>query len=207
MSLTPFLRSLLLLWKLCSFRIYFLSILKVLPFLLGELPATLLRCVRNLALFINSHPNTLIDTGATSREHKGLRLLRHIFCPNFFEGSSSHPGDYQGSFIYFSFWKNFSIFPGCPLLPNQKKSRAKGALRELKIVQSVSRRGADIVATEEVKTPRRVAQKASSSTQRNQSSSPTKRRKLDGWDDEPIPCHLEGPNGLPGKTNSGISSA
>jgi hypothetical protein len=74
-----------------------------------------------------------------------------------------------------------------------KKVQRKGVLRELKIVQSVSRRGADVVAAEEVKTPRRVtAPTASSTTRPNQSSSPTKRRKLDGWDDEPIPCHLEG---------------
>ena len=75
-----------------------------------------------------------------------------------------------------------------------KKIKAKGALRELKIVHSISRRGADVVKAEEIKTPPRVAQKASLSTQLNQSSSPTKCRKLDGWNYEPILCHLEGPN-------------
>jgi hypothetical protein len=89
--------------------------------------------------------------------------------------------------------EKFQYIPRMSLASKPKKVKRKGALRELKIVQSVSRRGADIVATEEVQTPRRVnAPKASSSTQRNQSSSPTKRRKLDGWDDKPIPCHLEG---------------
>jgi hypothetical protein len=76
-----------------------------------------------------------------------------------------------------------------------KKIKAKGTLRELKFINSVSRRGADVVKAEEVKTPQRVTQKESSSSQVNQSSSPTKRRKLDGWDYEPIPCRLEGTNG------------
>jgi hypothetical protein len=88
--------------------------------------------------------------------------------------------------------QEFRHVPRMSLASKPKKVKQKGALRELKIVQSVSRRGADIVATEEVKTPRRVASPKASSTQRNQSSSPAKRRKLDGWDEQPIPCHLEG---------------
>jgi hypothetical protein len=75
-----------------------------------------------------------------------------------------------------------------------KKIKAKGTVRELKIVHSVSRRGADIVTTEEVKTLGHVTPKTSLCGQPNQSSSPTKRQKLDNWDSEPIPCHLEGSN-------------
>jgi hypothetical protein len=75
-----------------------------------------------------------------------------------------------------------------------KKIKAKGTLRELKIVNSVSRRGADIVKVEEDKTPRRGTKGASSSSQLNQSLSPKKRQKLDVCDDKPIPCHFEGPN-------------
>jgi hypothetical protein len=76
-----------------------------------------------------------------------------------------------------------------------KKVKQKGGLQELKIVHSVSRRGADVVTAEEVKTPRTVAgQKVSLSSQPNGSPSPTKRRKVDSQDNEPIPCHLKGPN-------------
>lgn len=73
-----------------------------------------------------------------------------------------------------------------------RKVKQKGTVRELKIVQSVSRRGADTLKTEEVQTPRREAQKASSARGINQSSSPRKRPKLDGFDAEMVPCHFEG---------------
>jgi len=68
-----------------------------------------------------------------------------------------------------------------------RKVRQKGTVRELKVVPSVTRRGADTLKTEEVKTPGRDRAKASSSNRANQSSSPTKRRKLDGFDAQPLP--------------------
>ena len=80
-----------------------------------------------------------------------------------------------------------------PLASKPKKVKSKGVLRELKIVQTVSRRGADRLITEEVKTPRHESQKTSSSSQ-NRSSSPVKRPKFDGSDAEPIPCYLDGPD-------------
>lgn len=72
-----------------------------------------------------------------------------------------------------------------------RKVKAKGAVRELKIVQSVSRRGADTLKAEEVTTPRRETGKAPKSSHPNQTSSPRKRLKLSGFDGEPIPCHFE----------------
>jgi|BogFormECP03_OM3_1039632.scaffolds.fasta_scaffold00095_7 hypothetical protein len=68
-----------------------------------------------------------------------------------------------------------------------KKVKAKGSVRELKLVQSISRSGANIIKTEEVKTPH-----PASTSQRNNSSSPTKRRKIETFNGEPIPCYLEG---------------
>lgn len=78
-----------------------------------------------------------------------------------------------------------------------EKIKPKGSVRELKLVQSVSRRGHDTLKVEEVKTPRRRDQKASSSTLRTHSSSPAKRAKLEDFDGEPIPFHLEGPDVSP----------
>jgi hypothetical protein len=99
----------------------------------------------------------------------------------------------------------FDIFPGptmvCGTLPaptmssyvsQARKVKQKGIVRELKVVHSVTRRGLDTLTTEEVQLPRRDSQKASSSRTRTQSSSPAKRRKLDVFDAEPLPCHLEG---------------
>jgi hypothetical protein len=73
-----------------------------------------------------------------------------------------------------------------------KKVKPKGIVRELKLVHSTNRRGSDIIKTEEVKTPKKSSKNASSSNQRNQSSSPTKRSKMDVSDMEPISFHLEG---------------
>ena len=50
-----------------------------------------------------------------------------------------------------------------------------------------------MLTTKEVPTPRRDSKKASSSRARNQTSSPAKRPKLDGFDPEPLPYHLDGP--------------
>jgi hypothetical protein len=94
------------------------------------------------------------------------------------------------------YYRNFLAGSQLPIMSFASKSRkvkAKGTVRELKIVQSVSRRGADTLKTEEVKTPRRESQRASSSSRLNQTSSPTKRPKLEAFDNEPIPFDLEGP--------------
>jgi hypothetical protein len=72
-----------------------------------------------------------------------------------------------------------------------RKIKAKGTVRELKVVQSVNRRGADVLITEEVKTPKK---KATTTRQRNHSSSPIKRPKLDDFDGEPVPLYLGGPD-------------
>lgn len=72
-----------------------------------------------------------------------------------------------------------------------KKVKPKGSVRELKLVNSVTRRGADILKSEEVKTPKK---KAESTSRRNCSSSPTKRPKLDVFCDDAISCDLEGPD-------------
>lgn len=71
-----------------------------------------------------------------------------------------------------------------------KKVKPKGTVRELKLVQSVSRYGCDSLIPEEVKTPR--------PTDPGQGpSSPAKRRKLENFDSEPVPFDLpfdlEGP--------------
>lgn len=71
------------------------------------------------------------------------------------------------------------------------KFKAKGTVRELKVVQTVSRRGRDVIKTEEVKTPRHCSQKGSTSQLGGPSSSPTKRTKVEGFDEEPIPWHLD----------------
>jgi hypothetical protein len=75
-----------------------------------------------------------------------------------------------------------------------RKVKPKGTVRELKIVQSISRQGVDTFKTEEVGMPRRDIKNASSSRRSNQSSSPAKRPKQDGFDAEPLPCHFEGPD-------------
>jgi hypothetical protein len=77
-------------------------------------------------------------------------------------------------------------------LAKPRKVKKKGTVRELKIVHSVSRDGVDILKAEQIKTPRREPQKSSSTSRLNQSSSPKKRLKLDGFEAEPIPCCFEG---------------
>jgi hypothetical protein len=61
-----------------------------------------------------------------------------------------------------------------------KKLKPKGTVRELKLVQTISRHGADAVKAEEVKTPSR---KALSTSQHNHSCSSIKRPKMGTfWD-------------------------
>jgi hypothetical protein len=71
-----------------------------------------------------------------------------------------------------------------------RKIQRKGTVQELKLVQTIGRRGADTIKTEEVKTPQHVSRKASSNSLHT--SSPIKRRKMEAFDSEPIPCDLGG---------------
>jgi hypothetical protein len=73
-----------------------------------------------------------------------------------------------------------------------KKAKPKGTVREFKLVNTVSRSGVDTLKTEEVKSPPQGSQKASSSTRHYHSHSPNKRSKLEPFDVEPIPFHIEG---------------
>jgi hypothetical protein len=90
-----------------------------------------------------------------------------------------------------------SAFCGIPaptmsLISKSTKVKPKGTIQELKIVPSVTRRGVDTLAMEEVRTPRRVNKTASSSRPTSQSSSPAKRQRQDGFDPEPLPYALAG---------------
>lgn len=77
-----------------------------------------------------------------------------------------------------------------------KKVRPKGTVIQLKLVETVNRRGADTLKTEEVKTPRRGSGKSAIASGSRHSSSPTKRRKLEAVDEEPIPFYVEGSDAL-----------
>jgi hypothetical protein len=68
-----------------------------------------------------------------------------------------------------------------------KKVVPKGTVRELKLVQTVSRRGRDTIKAEEVKTPAGGSQKAGTS---RPSHSPSKRNKMEVFDEEPVPWLL-----------------
>jgi hypothetical protein len=65
-----------------------------------------------------------------------------------------------------------------------KKVKPKGVIQELKLVQTISRNGKDTVQTEAIKTPSRPQQKAAFSNTPSQSCSPTKRRKLEDFEEE-----------------------
>lgn len=89
----------------------------------------------------------------------------------------------------------FDVFLGTmSVYSRATKVQPKGTVREFKIVQSVTRQGGDTLKMEEIRTPRRDSKRGSSSTTRNESSSPAKRLKLDGFDAIPLPCDLEGPD-------------
>ena len=75
-----------------------------------------------------------------------------------------------------------------------RKVKREGIVRELKLVHTLTRRGLDTLKGEEVHTPRHASKKASSSKARTQSSSPAKRLKLHGFDAEPVPGSLDGPD-------------
>src|SRR6266446_5289925 len=91
------------------------------------------------------------------------------------------------------FMPKLSGVPTMSLASKPKKIKAKGKFKELKLVQTVTRKGNDIIKTEEVKTPRRGSKYGPSTSQTHQlSSSPMKRAKLEIYDEEPIPWNLEG---------------
>ena len=76
-----------------------------------------------------------------------------------------------------------------------KKIKAKGTFRELKIVQTVSRKGYDTIETEEVRTPRHGMKNGPSTSHLSHPlSSPTKRPKMEPVHDEPIPWNIDGPD-------------
>jgi len=69
-----------------------------------------------------------------------------------------------------------------------KKVKPKDTVRELKLVHSISRRGTDVLKTEEVKTPKK---KTASTSRHNGSSSPIKRPKLEPFNPVAISGDLE----------------
>jgi hypothetical protein len=71
------------------------------------------------------------------------------------------------------------------------KVKPKGTVREHKLVQTVNRRGTNVIKTEEVKIPHGGSQNTPSTSHRINSTSPTKHRKMVAFDHEPIPCDLE----------------
>src|SRR5271156_4424646 len=83
-----------------------------------------------------------------------------------------------------------SHFPRMSFVSRARKVKKKGTVQQLKLVQTVSRRGLDTLTTEAVETPRRRTEKASSSSQ---SLSPRKRQKLNGFAAESLPSNSEGP--------------
>jgi hypothetical protein len=92
----------------------------------------------------------------------------------------------------------YQRFPRNPIMSlssKPKKVKLKGTVRELKLVQTISRHGTDTIKAEEVKTPQHGSRKATSTSHHKDSSSPTKRLKMGTFfDSEPIPCNLEGPD-------------
>ena len=76
-----------------------------------------------------------------------------------------------------------------------KKVKPQGAVRELKIVHTVNRRGGDTLKTEEVKTPSHRMQMTPSKS-RGGLSSPAKRLRMEDFD--PIPFDV-GESGIHNK--------
>lgn len=75
---------------------------------------------------------------------------------------------------------------------SQKKVKQKGVVRELKLVETISRNGKDTIQTEEVKTRGRSLQNPSLKNLPSRSSSPIKRRKLEDFEEELAYYDLEG---------------
>ena len=66
-----------------------------------------------------------------------------------------------------------------------------GNIRELKLVHSISRNGADTLKTEEVKTPRHGSRNEAFTSRHSSYSSPNKRPRMETFEGEPIPWDLE----------------
>ena len=90
--------------------------------------------------------------------------------------------------------KHNSSSHGMSLSSKLKKIKQKGGCQELKVVQTLTRKGYDIITTEEVKTPCNANNAPSASQACQQSFSPKKCQKIESFK-EPIPFHLEGPGG------------
>jgi len=104
-------------------------------------------------------------------------------------GTSHELKNFPNLFLLFNSSKLLSL-PQMSFSSKVKKVKPKGTVRELKLVQSVSRRGTDVVKAEEVQMPREEA----STSRCSLSSSPVKRRKLEALDFEPVPFDMEGPD-------------
>jgi hypothetical protein len=77
-----------------------------------------------------------------------------------------------------------------------KKIKRKGAVRQLKFVETVSRSGLDTLKAEEVKTSQPRLDKSLTANQPCASSSPSKHMKLDVFDQEQNAGDLEGCDNL-----------
>ena len=74
-----------------------------------------------------------------------------------------------------------------------KKVKPRGIVQELKIVETVTRRGVKTIKAVEA-TPARSAFQNEPSTSKSNPVSSIKRRKVEFSDLEPIPYHMEGPD-------------
>jgi hypothetical protein len=89
------------------------------------------------------------------------------------------------------FGTNLRHVPTMSYASKPQRVKRKGAVRELKLTQHVNRHGSETLRAEEVKTPRRSSQPASTSQLNRSSASPNKRPKQVDFDGQPIPCYLE----------------
>jgi hypothetical protein len=72
-----------------------------------------------------------------------------------------------------------------------KKIKPKSTVQELRLVQSINRCGIDTMKAEQVKTLQQGSAKMPFASQHSCSSSLIKRRRMEMFDSEPIPCDLE----------------
>ena len=80
------------------------------------------------------------------------------------------------------------------LFSKPKKLKPKGTVRELKLVHTINRHGADTIKAEVVKTPQKSSQTVPSTSRPNRSLSPIKRPRMEIFDSDPIPFNLEDPD-------------
>lgn len=85
-----------------------------------------------------------------------------------------------------------------------KKVNKKGGIKQLKIVETISKHGYDAIKLEEDKTPRGRSQKSPPTHPRKTSSSPVKRQKLEFHEAEPIDFDMDGLD-LPNKRRTMVS--